>query len=204
MRPYVISHMMSSIDGRSLVERWTPPADGVDQKVLRSHYDACAAKLKAQGWMVGRRSMKPCSAGRFNHADGYAAQPGRDDHVHVPAGASVAVVFDPAGRLAYDGDSVDGDRIVAILGPTVSESYLARLRDQGISYILAGANGHDLRAALAALRQKGPEQAECEIVRLARTKQELTRHALAPPEGGVTEIRCASDVPHPRGRCLSG
>lgn len=75
--------------------------------------------------------MDPFSAGHFDHGEDQSAQQGREDHVILPAGAFVAVVFDPSGRLAYDTNSVDGDRIATILGEAASDGYLVHLRHHG-------------------------------------------------------------------------
>ena len=45
MRPRIVCHMMGSIDGRLLPDRWTPPARGIDRASLIRHYDAVAARF---------------------------------------------------------------------------------------------------------------------------------------------------------------
>ena len=40
IRPRIICHMVTSIDGRLLVDRWTRPAAGIDAGRLRGHYGA--------------------------------------------------------------------------------------------------------------------------------------------------------------------
>jgi hypothetical protein len=55
MRSRDICHMMSSIDGPLLVDRWSPPAAVVDDRVLRGHYDKTAARFDADGWIVGQK-----------------------------------------------------------------------------------------------------------------------------------------------------
>src|SRR5262249_21647267 len=49
MRPRIICHMVSSIDGRLLVGRWTPPAEGIDRLRLRGYYEEVAARLGGEG-----------------------------------------------------------------------------------------------------------------------------------------------------------
>jgi hypothetical protein len=53
-RPRIVCHMLTSVDGRLLVDRWTPPASGIDADRLRRHYDEAAATFGADGWIVGR------------------------------------------------------------------------------------------------------------------------------------------------------
>lgn len=50
--------MVSSIDGRLLVDRWTPPAAGIDPDIVSRHYDEVAARFHADGWIVGSKTME--------------------------------------------------------------------------------------------------------------------------------------------------
>ena len=63
MRPEIICHMVSSIDGRLLVDRFSPPAAGVDGARLRRHYDEVYRRFGADGWMVGRVTMEEFAHG---------------------------------------------------------------------------------------------------------------------------------------------
>lgn len=66
MRPKVICRMVSSVDGRLLVERWTPPVAGVSSNIVGEVYENLASRLSAQGWRVCRRARSPWPRG--NHA----------------------------------------------------------------------------------------------------------------------------------------
>jgi len=49
MKPYVICHMVASIDGRTLIGRWRPPNDS-RRKVFEQLHD----RLGVHAWLVGR------------------------------------------------------------------------------------------------------------------------------------------------------
>jgi riboflavin biosynthesis pyrimidine reductase len=150
MRPRIICHMVSSIDGRLLVNRWTPPAAGIDAAIVLRLYDQIAARFPADGWIVGRKTMesyaksKPQSSNR-------AVEGLRDTHIADRRNRRLAVAIDPQGKLHYGQDDADGYHIVAVLGEQVSDGYLAELRADGISYLFAGADGHDLNRAMDTL-----------------------------------------------------
>src|SRR5438067_9295087 len=55
MRPYIICHMGTSIDGRLHPSRFTSPAKGISRDVLRGHYERVHDQFGADGWIVGRR-----------------------------------------------------------------------------------------------------------------------------------------------------
>jgi 5-amino-6-(5-phosphoribosylamino)uracil reductase len=69
MRPKIICHMVSSIDGRLLVDRWTPPPSGVDSNIIHNTYDRVAARFEADGWIVGRESMEGYAKGTTRTLD---------------------------------------------------------------------------------------------------------------------------------------
>jgi riboflavin biosynthesis pyrimidine reductase len=155
MRPTIICHMVSSVDGRLIADRWTPPAHGIANGLVLRVYEGVAAQLGAQGWIVGRKTMADLVKGPFR--DGLPAAPAarrvsRETFVAVRGMQSLAVVIDPTGKLQYSQAQIASDHIVAVLGEHVPDSYLAALRDTGISYVFAGADGSDLSQALQSLR----------------------------------------------------
>jgi riboflavin biosynthesis pyrimidine reductase len=58
------------------------------------------------------------------------------------------VALDPYGKLHYGKGNAGGDHIVAVLGEQVTDEYLAGLRQDGVSYLFAGPDGHDLHHAM--------------------------------------------------------
>lgn len=150
MRPKIICHMVSSIDGRLVSSRWTRPARGIDADQLWQYYEDVAARFASDGWMVGRKTMEGYAKG---HAR--ASRPVEGDlrrtFIADRKGRNVAVVFDPHGKLHYEQDNAGGDHIVAVLSERVPDDYLAELREVGISYLFAGPEGHDLVRAMDVL-----------------------------------------------------
>jgi 5-amino-6-(5-phosphoribosylamino)uracil reductase len=63
-------------------------------------------------------------------------------------GRKLAIAIDPSGRVHYGKDNIGGDHAVAVLGENVADAYLAELREDGVSYVFAGPNGHDLVRAM--------------------------------------------------------
>jgi len=151
-RPKIICHMVTSIDGRLLVERWTPPVSGIASQQIHGHYEALAARLDADGWLVGRKTMEHFAKGRPGVLADAPPLP-RATHVATRSTGAFAVAVDPHGKLHYGRGAIDGDHIVAVLGETVSDGYLAELRADGVSYLFAGPDGSDLALALATLRR---------------------------------------------------
>ena len=147
MRPHIICHMGTSIDGRLHPSRFTSPAKGISRDVLRGHYERVHDQFGADGWIVGRRTMSEMAKGaERTHAD--APKVARKAHIAARSGRKLAIGIDASGRVHYGKDNIGGDHVVAVLGEEVSDAYLTELRENGVSYIFAGTNGDDLPRAM--------------------------------------------------------
>lgn len=149
MRPKVICHMISSVDGRLITNRWTPPAKGIDPSIRSGIYEQVASRLGGEGWIVGRKSMEPFTKGRASTAA--SARLPREAFVGTRRDCTLAVAVDPHGRLHYGASHAGDEHFVAVLGEQVSDAYLAELRADGVSYLFAGADGTDLGRAMEGL-----------------------------------------------------
>ncbi|QHO74174.1 5-amino-6-(5-phosphoribosylamino)uracil reductase [Bradyrhizobium sp. CCBAU 051011] len=147
MRPYIICHMSTSIDGRLHPSRFTSPASGNSAAILRSHYERVHDQFDADGWIVGRRTMSELSKGTERPVKD-APRIAREAHVGPRNGRKLAISIDPSGRVHYGKDNISGDHVVAVLGEQVSDAYLAELREDGVSYVFAGPRGDDLARAI--------------------------------------------------------
>jgi 5-amino-6-(5-phosphoribosylamino)uracil reductase len=72
----------------------------------------------------------------------------RGTYIADRQGRNLAVAVDPHGRLHYGKDHAGGDHIVVVVGEQVPDAYLAELREDGVSYLFAGPDGHDLHRAM--------------------------------------------------------
>jgi len=147
MRPYIICHMGTSIDGRLHPSRFTSPAQGISRDVLRGHYERVHDRFGADGWIVGRMTMSEMAKGAERPVRD-APKVAREAHIAVRDGCKLAIGIDPSGRVHYGKDNIGGDHVVAVLGEQVSDEYLAELREDGVSYVFAGPRGDDLPRAM--------------------------------------------------------
>jgi riboflavin biosynthesis pyrimidine reductase len=153
VRPRVICHMATSVDGRIVVDGWPTAAAAA----VRREYEQVHASYKADGWMCGRVTMEPfAKAVRSDEEVGreHGGRASREDFRAPGQHDSFAFAVDPRGRLAWASDDIDGDHGVAILSERVSDDYLAFLRGRGVSYLLAGASDIDLPLALEKIGTK--------------------------------------------------
>ena len=132
MRPYIICHMGTSIDGRLHPSRFTAAAAGISASVLRGHYERIHDSFDAEGWIIGRKTMNEMAKGTARPVNG-APKLAREPHIGNRAGRKLAVGIDPSGRVHFGKDNVGGDHAVAILGSQVTDAHLAELRGDGAS-----------------------------------------------------------------------
>ena len=64
MRPYIIRHTGTSIDGRPRPGRFTAAAADVSPDILRGHHERVVERFGAGGWIVGRETMAEMAEGR--------------------------------------------------------------------------------------------------------------------------------------------
>jgi 2,5-diamino-6-(ribosylamino)-4(3H)-pyrimidinone 5'-phosphate reductase len=149
-RPRVICHMMTSLDGRIVVDGWPLSAEG------RRHYEQVHASYEPEGWICGRITMEPFAGGLRGEEEVARQHAGglREDFVSPGEFDSFAFAVDPSGRLAWESADIDGDHVVAILSERVHEDYLSFLRERGVSYVLAGAHDIDLPLALRKIGER--------------------------------------------------
>ena len=142
-RPYVICHMTPSIDGRILTSGWNLPA------VAMSEYERIANTFDADAWIIGRVSMEPY-AGRAR-VPRTRKRMARTDFIAPHGAQSFAIAIDPSGKLRWTKSDIDGEHVITVLTEQVSDSYLAFLQEQGVSYLFGGRTKIDLPRVLAKL-----------------------------------------------------
>lgn len=143
--------MMSSVDGRLLSDRWTEPFDGKDKTEFYGRYEEVGKLFKADAWMIGRTTAQQDFETTSFDFEKYSPAKECKTHIGNRTSDTSVIILDPKGKLSYRGNNLNGDNIIVVLGETVSEEYLAHLRDKGISYLFAGKNGTDLHKALETL-----------------------------------------------------
>ena len=147
-RPYVICHMVPSLDGRIVVTGWDVP------KSLHAEYESTAATFKADAWIIGRISMEPY-AGKSKVPARKDPQPlARTDFIARRDAPSYAIALDPSGKLTWKSSSIDEEHVITVLTEQVSDDYLAFLQSRGVSYLFGGKTELNLRRVLQKLRKE--------------------------------------------------
>ena len=148
MKPYLVCHMVASIDGRILQSRWRPRTRESGDLFERLH-----VRLGGDAWVVGRVTGQ-----EFAKAKAYDAHTdrtyGREAWLARRDAEAYGVVLDAHGKIAWGRSDIGGDPIVVVLTEQVSDAHLAGLRQDGVSYFFAGERELDLSAALEFLNRE--------------------------------------------------
>lgn len=150
-RPYVICHILSSLDGKI-----TGPFMGTEAvRALGAEYGKYRTKMNADAWLYGTTTTKEFTGFR---------KPVLEETEEVPEGDFVA---DDRAELYFVSVDVDGEigwesgtfcnkgrepaHVIEILTASTSAAYKACLRKTGVSYIIAGEKKLDCEAAMKKL-----------------------------------------------------
>ena len=144
MKPYVLCHMVCSIDGRIWGSRWRPKGNVVPNLFERLH-----DQLGGGSWLCGRVTAQEFAKGTaypptdqvFPRENWFAQRDAR----------AWGIFLDAHGKAVWARKDIGGDAILVILTEQVPDGHLAGLRADGVSYIFAGATEIDLAGALETL-----------------------------------------------------
>jgi riboflavin biosynthesis pyrimidine reductase len=154
MKPHVICHMAASIDGRTLLSRWSPQAS-----VPPGLFDRLHEELGGDAWLVGRVTGQEYAKGNA-YAKGNE-YPTSTKHVFPREpwfarrdAKAYGIVLDERGKIVWGRSDIGNDPIVVVLSEEVLDAHLAGLRSEGISYVFGGKKELDLALTLEVLNRE--------------------------------------------------
>lgn len=157
-KPYIICHMVTSIDGKVTGEFLSRPECEAVTDVyyeLNREYN----KNGANGFICGRVTMESSfTSGWYPDLSKYPSIENKDDFIPDDLSGFYAVSFDPKGKLGWKSNRIiDEDpgynnaQIIEVLITQVDGRYLGYLHDMEIPYIFAGETEIDVNLALEKL-----------------------------------------------------
>jgi 2,5-diamino-6-(ribosylamino)-4(3H)-pyrimidinone 5'-phosphate reductase len=143
MKPYVICHMLGSVDGRIKQNIW-------GFKDHHKYFEETAFKINADAWLVGRVTMEEFSSKRKPALPKKRVTIPKEDYV-AKISKTYAVVIDPSGKCFWDSNMVSTEHVIEVLTERVSSNYLQHLREKNVSYVFGGKDELDLAVVLKKL-----------------------------------------------------
>ena len=147
MKPYVICHMMSSLDGHALTDGWERPFKNAAGEL----YEELAKTFNFDAWICGRVTMQEIAHGD-DYPRGLAKAPLPRTHHFADRNAdSYAISIDPHGKVAWKSNQALGSHVVEVVSEAVEDDYLAYLQSIKVSYIFGGKTEIDLAQVVEVL-----------------------------------------------------
>ena len=153
MKPHVICHMLSPLDGRLLLDPWVAEDDPLRKAVL-AEYQELHKKFEADAWLAGTTTMEDFASDNAPAASQPSSKPERPWHLADSKARRFAVAIDRHARLHWDKPTADEGHLVVVLGSKVPDSHLAELASGGISYLVMPAEEIDLASMLTKLQDR--------------------------------------------------
>src|ERR1700761_8995002 len=126
-KPYVVVHVLSSIDGRIQTKNWpTLKAAGL--------FETTAETFKSDAWIVGRTTMQEFSSKKAHKLGKPDRSIPKTDFIGRHSSKTYAVAIDPSGKCRWDSNMTSTEHVVEVLTEKVSTAYLKHLRDKQVSY----------------------------------------------------------------------
>jgi len=147
MRPYVICHMCTSLDGKIIGHRWGKLPGYQHESEL---FETTAASFGIGAWLVGTTTMEEFD-GRKLKLPRAKTRIVRKDHIANKKTKRLAIGADAKGVLRFQDNEVGGDHVVLLVTERVSNDYLAHLQSAGVSYLFCGKKAIDLHVTLQKL-----------------------------------------------------
>lgn len=149
MKPHVICHMVSSVDGRTWQSRQRPA-----REKSGNLFEILHDKLEGDAWLVGRVTGR-----EFAKKEAYPAKAASQAYPRTPWFATRdakvwGIVLDAQGKIAWGRSDIGGDPIVVVLTEQVPDAHLEALRGDGVSYVFAGKRELDLALLLEILSKE--------------------------------------------------
>ena len=163
-RPYIICHMVTSIDGKVTGDfLFRPECEAATEIYYEMNREYMARG--AGGFICGRVTMEGSFTGGF-YPDLSKYEPVKPDPLPMnfwldeeDMSGFYAIAFDPKGKLGWksafieDSDpGYDKAQIIEVLTEQADERYLAYLQERGIPYLFAGKDEIDVALALKILQ----------------------------------------------------
>ena len=156
-RPYIICHMVTSIDGKVTGDfLYTPECENATDI-----YYEINRNLKCNGFICGRVTMEGSFTNCWYPDISAFSEEEKFDFIPENLSGFYAVCFDTNGKLGWKNAFIEDEdegynkaQIIEILSENVNKKYLGYLKSKNIPYIFAGKEKTDVNTALKKLKAK--------------------------------------------------
>lgn len=147
MRPYIISHMMMSVDGRIDC----PMVAQISGEEYYTALESFGTSSKLSGRVTAALECTAVS----EETNGCSGSTLGKESVHKEVESNeYTIVVDTHGRLQMSSGEADGHQLLVVMSENVSEAHLEMLRENHVSWIATGKERIDLHRAMEILSEQ--------------------------------------------------
>lgn len=156
-RPYIICHMLQSIDGKISGDFFNMPATRSLLALYRKMSDEFNADAIIYGSITANEIFTDDLHLDLNTVQLFKNE--KEDYILVNEKTKWVIVIDPTGSVGWTTEALQNQRlkdknVIEVLCENVSSVYLSHLQKIGVSYILCGKDQLDLFLAVNKLKEK--------------------------------------------------
>jgi 2,5-diamino-6-(ribosylamino)-4(3H)-pyrimidinone 5'-phosphate reductase len=141
MKPHIIWHMLSSVDGRI-------DGEALEAVTAGGEYEATAAQLGGDAWICGRTTMQRYLAEDEPFVSASNTPAGPQPVLVARRADSYAISVDTHGKLRWANGRLGDGHLICVLSEQAPADYLDMLREKGVSYVDCGEPSVDLAQAV--------------------------------------------------------
>ncbi|WP_339315123.1 hypothetical protein [Paenibacillus sp. FSL R10-2734] len=157
-RPYIICHMLTSLDGKII-------GDFLEEEraaYFIDEYERIHDRYGCRAWICGRITMEEnfTLGHSLELTQKHTPSIPRTDFIAKKDAATYVVAVDPSGKLGWTKNYISEgsnnrteDHIIEVLTEQVSDAYLTHLKNLGISYIFGGKESLNFTLVVNKLKQ---------------------------------------------------
>ncbi len=143
-RPYIVCHMIASLDGRI-------DCDMTEKIESGNEYYEALETLRCPAMLMGRVTMEMHYAKPGYNSPSDLTPIGVESFNKAVDADNYIVVVDTMARLAWSSNEFDGQPLLVVVSEDAPAETLRGLTEQGISWIATGKGSIDLRRAMELL-----------------------------------------------------
>lgn len=125
MKPRIICHMISSIDGRLQIERYSKLYKNQDDNLALNIYLDLDKQIESDAWIIGSGTALSMGTNEFENSKIYSPAENLTTYIDKKESKRYCIIFDSKGTLKYSNNTLMDDNIIVVLGENVSNEYLS-------------------------------------------------------------------------------
>jgi len=143
-RPYIICHMLASLDGRIDCE--------MTEHICGNEYYEALDELDCPSMINGRVTAEMHYADKGTFTPKHPTAIGKETVYRAVKTDRYHIITDTLGSLLWKADNLEGRSLVCLLSEYATQDYLAYLQQKNISYIATGKPNINLNRAMEILK----------------------------------------------------